>query len=127
MAYDYRFVNDEIRGLLVGKKKMCLEGLCVKELSASVNCITKDPLRAYQCTNSARGKNDVGWSDIMTAIWHSGTNCPLEMVNGEVVSLNGLFGSCFGIEPSIKRRDTTVGRMCNQLDFHQRIGGAYVE
>ena len=26
MAYDYRFVNDEIRGLLVGKKKLCLEG-----------------------------------------------------------------------------------------------------
>ena len=63
----------------------------------------------------------------MTEIWHSSTNCPLEMVNGEVVLLNGLFSLCFGIKPSIKRRDMTVGSMHNQLDFHQRIGGAYVE
>ena len=63
----------------------------------------------------------------MTEFWHSSANCPLEMVNCEVISLNGLFSLCFGIEPNIERRDTTVGRMRNQLDFHQRIGGAYVE
>ena len=51
----------------------------------------------------------------------------MEMVNGEVMSLNGLFGSCFGIEPNVERRHVTIGRMCNQFDFHQRIGGAYME
>ena len=130
MAYDYRFVNDEIRGLLVGKKKVCLEGLFIKELPASV---TEDPPRSYhpprvyEWANSKKDENDVGWLDIMSDIWHSSANCPMEMVNGEVMSLNGLFNSCFGVEPNVERRHVTMGRMHNQFDFHQRIGCAYVE
>ena len=130
MAYDYRFVNNEIRGLLVGKKKVCPEGLFIKELPASV---TEDPPRSYhlprvyEWANSKKDENDVGWSDIMSEIWHSSANCPMEMVNGEVMLLNGLFGSCFVVEPSVERRHATIGRMRNQFDFHQRIGGAYVE
>ena len=72
MACDYRFVNDEIRGLLVGKKKVCLEGLFIKELPASVNRVTEDPprsyhpTRAYEWANSKKDESDVGWSDIMS-------------------------------------------------------------
>ena len=97
------------------------------------NCVTEDPPRSYHPTraydweNSKKDENDIGWSDIMSEIWHSSANCPMEMVNGEVMSLNGLFGLCFGVEPNIERRDATIGRMCNQFDFHQRIAGAYVE
>ena len=74
-----------------------------------------------------KDENDIGWSDIRSEIWHSSANCPMEMVNGEVMLLNGLFGSCFGVEPNVERRDATIGRMRNQFDFHQRIGGAYME
>ena len=64
MAYNYRFVNDKIRGLLVGKKKVCLEGLFIKELAASV---TEDPPRSYhspgvyEWENSKEDENDIGW------------------------------------------------------------------
>ena len=111
------FVNDEIRGLLVGKKKVCPEGLFIKELPVLVNCVTKDlprsyhPTRAYEWANSKKDENDFGWSDIMSKIWHSNANYPMEMVNGEVMSLNGLFGLCFGVEPNVERRDATIGRM----------------
>ena len=50
MAYDYRFANDEIRGLLVGKKKVCVAGLFIKELPVLVNCVTEDPPRSYHPT-----------------------------------------------------------------------------
>ena len=108
-------------------------GLFINELPALVNCVTEDPprsyhlTRAYEWANSKKDENDVGWSDIMSEIWHSSANCPTEIVNGEVMSLSGLFSSCFGVEPNVKRRHATIGRMCNQFDFHQRIGGVYVE
>ena len=133
MAYNYRFIDDEVRGLLVDKKKVCLEGLSIKELPVlpvydeTANTPKSHPIRAYEWANSLKEENDIGWSDIMSEIWHSTANGPMETRNGEIISLNGLFGSCFGIQPSKLTRANTITRMREQFEFHQRMNGAYME
>ena len=52
---------------------------------------------------------------------------PIQTRNREIISLNGLFVSCFGIQSNKLRRGNTITRMREQFEFHQRMNGAYVE
>ena len=106
--YDLNSLDDKVKELLCGKKKICLNGLCLKELPSHDSLMdTLLPMtflsRAYNWANNAN--SGINWSDVISEIWQSNGECMMENKNGEVISLNGLFGTCFGIQPNVSRRN----------------------
>ena len=83
------------------------------------------PSRAYNWANDAN--SDINWSDVISEIWKSNSECVMENKNGEVISLNGLFSLCFGIQPNVSRRNYHFRRMKDLLVNHEALNGAYVK
>ena len=106
--YDLNSYDDKVKGLLCRKKKICLNGLCLKELPSRDSLMdTLLPMtflsRAYNWANDAN--SGIHWSDVISKIWLSNSECMMENKNGEVMLLNGLFSMCFGIQPNVSRRN----------------------
>ena len=107
--HDLNSLDDKVKGLLCGKKKIRLNGLCLKELPSSCDSLMDTllpmtfPSRAYSWANNAN--SGINWSDVISEIWQSNSECMMENKNGEVISLNGLFCTCFGIQPNVSRRN----------------------
>ena len=83
------------------------------------------PSRAYNWANDV--SSGIKWSDIISEICQSNSECMMENKNGEVISLNGLFGTCFGIQPNVSRRNYHFRQMKDLLVRHKALSGAYVK
>ena len=107
LSIDYYFSvassDKEVKGILNGKKKICLNGLCIRKMPP-VDSLTfdRDDLlivlthKGYDWLN---GNIFIDWSGVMSKIWNSREHM-MENKNGEAISFEGLFGTCFGISPN---------------------------
>ena len=109
--YDIASQFDDVKGLFKKEKLICMRGLCIGEPLPD-KCL--DIARAFKCsTKGLKWSTDVNdttnilWSDVISEIWSANQNNPMRSLNGELISFNGLFGSCF---------DCFMNREC--MNFH---------
>ena len=90
--------NTEDLGFLVGKKKWCLDGLRIREVPNLPWNVWNAGIEANNNRKGIRwteGDMNVTWSEVMMDIWQSNNGFPMETINGQTISSNGLFSSCF--------------------------------
>ena len=110
---DYDIVSkfDDFMGLFKKKKLICMRELCIDE-SLPEKCLDIGP--AFKCSTKglqwatdANDTTNILWSDVISEIWSANQNNPMRSLNGELISLSGLFGLCFDcnrMEQMLKRK-----------------------
>ena len=94
---DYAYLDDIIKGLLRGNALICKRGLCLDHLPPYITIPQSysGAGMAHLWAMNIHGEGVIKWSDIIRKAWKESDNLT-KTLNGELISLDGLFGSCFG-------------------------------
>ena len=96
---------------------ICLRGLCIESLNLlDIDCELKLSKKGLKWATDVNGMSDILWSDVMNEIWCAIQNNPMQNMNGELISFNGLFGSCFDRVMNWEHMDFHYNRMKEMLN-----------
>ena len=94
-----------------GKMLFCLRCLSIKDLSTRLDTCQYMERRASDWANDRNYASAILWSDVISEIWSSNSHNLMRNENDEVISFDGLFGSCFGRMINYERRKHHFDRM----------------
>ena len=122
--YDIGSQMDDIRGMFKKKKLICMRGLCIESLNLlDIDCELKLSKKGLKWATDVNGTSDILWSDVMNEIWCAIQNNRMQNMNGELISFNGLFGSCFDCVMNRERMDFHYNRMKETLNKKCKVTG----
>ena len=75
---------------------MCMRGLCIGESlpdkCLDIGCAFKCSTKGLKWATDVNDTTNILRSDVISEIWSANQNNPMQSLNGELISFNGLFG-----------------------------------
>ena len=107
MGYEYHFSIDS---QVLGMVNWCLNNTCIMTIPklSAIHHVESLMLSKWK-----RGNENVMWMDVMKEEWQSEDNIKMVMKDGQVLSLDGILGSCHGVEVNDPSRHLVISRLCN--------------
>ena len=107
--YDAMSILMKMKGLMQGKILFCLRGLSIKDLPKRHDTCKYVERRAIDWVNDMNDSSGILWSDVISDIWSSNSCNLMRNKNDEIISFDGLFGSCFSSQINFEHRRHNIG------------------
>ena len=98
-----------------------MRGLCIDLLNLlDIDCELKLSEKGLKWATDVNGTSDILWS-VINEIWCAIQNSQMQNLNGEWISFNGLFGSCFDCVMNWEHMDFHYNRMKEKLNKKRKV------